>query len=62
MGKRCFAYCDKLKKVEWLSDHSIVDKVFENCKNLEEVIISDKVKSISQDAFQGCPNVEFTFV
>ena len=62
VGKRCFAYCDKLKKVEWLSDHSIVDKVFENCKNLEEVIISDKVKNISHDAFRGCPNVEFTFV
>ena len=62
VDQNCFAYCDQLKKVEWLSDHSIVDKVFENCQHLNEVIISDKVRNIAVDAFKGCPNVEFTFV
>ena len=62
VDQSCFAYCDKLKKVEWLSDHSIVDNVFKNCKNLREVIISDKVKNIEASAFESSPNAEITFV
>ena len=60
--ENAFSGCQYLIKVEWLSDYSIVDKVFENCRNLKEVNISDKVKNIATDAFKGCPNVEFTFI
>ena len=57
-----FGDCQRLLRVEWLSDYSIVDKAFKNCRNLKEVNISDKVKNIATDAFEGCTNVEFAFV
>lgn len=58
----CFACCHSLEKVQWLPDSAIKSAVFEDCSNLKEVIISDKVNNIAVDAFKGCPNVEFTFV
>ena len=60
--ENAFGDCQRLLRVEWLSDYSIVDKAFKNCRNLKEVNISDKVKNIATDAFEGCTNVEFTFV
>ena len=62
VGQSCFAYCNDLKKIEWLSDISIKGRVFEGCKNIKEIFISDKVMNIAVDAFASSPNAEITFV
>ena len=62
VGKSCFAGCNDLEKVEWLSARSIKGDIFENCKNIKEVFISDKVKTIKKTAFRSSPGTEFTFV
>ena len=58
----CFAYCNDLKKVEWLSARSIKGDIFKGCKNIKEIFISDKVKNIEASAFVSSPNAEITFV
>ena len=62
VDQSCFAYCNDLKKIEWLSDISIKGRVFEGCKNIKEIFISDKVMNIAVDAFASSPNAEITFV
>ena len=62
VGQSCFAFCDSLAKVEWLSDISIEGRIFEGCKNIKEIFISDKVKNIEASAFVSFPNAEITFV
>ena len=62
VGQSCFAFCDSLAKVEWLSDISIEGRIFEGCKNIKEIFISDKVKNIEASAFVSSPNAEITFV
>ena len=58
----CFAYCNDLKKVEWLSARSIKGDIFKGCKNIKEIFISDKVKNIEVSAFTSSHNAEITFV
>ena len=58
----CFAYCNSLAKVEWLSARSIKGDIFKECKNIKEIYISDKVKNIEANAFESSPNAEITFV
>ena len=58
----CFVQCNDLKKVEWLSDQNIEGDIFEECKNIKEIFISDKVKNIEVSAFAFSPNAEITFV
>ena len=58
----CFVQCNDLKKVEWLSDQNIEGDIFEECKNIKEIFISDKVKNIEVSAFASSPNAEITFV
>ena len=58
----CFAECNDLKKVEWLSDISIEGRIFEGCKNIKEICISDKVKNIEASAFASSPNAEISFI
>ena len=58
----CFVQCNDLKKVEWLSDQNIEGDIFEGCKNIKEIFISDKVKNIEVSAFAFSPNAEITFV
>ena len=62
VGKSCFAYCGNLEKVEWLSARSIKGDIFESCKNIKEIFISDRVMDIAVDAFASSPNAEITFV
>lgn len=57
-----FQDCKSLVKVEWLSDESINIYTFANCENLKAVNISDQVQNIEANAFQGCPNAEFSFI
>ena len=61
-GQSCFAQCNGLKKIEWLSGQNIEGKIFEGCKNIKEIFISDKVKNIEVSAFAFSPNAEITFV
>ena len=58
----CFAYCNDLKKIEWLSARNIKGDIFKECKNIKEIFISDKVKNIEASAFASSPNAEITFV
>ena len=51
-----------MKKIEWLSDQNIEGDIFEECKNIKEIIISDNVMNIAVDAFASSPNAEITFV
>ena len=62
VGKSCFAYCGNLEKVEWLSARSIKGDIFESCKNIKEIFISDKVKNIEVSAFTSSPNAEISFI
>ena len=62
VDQSCFAYCNDLKKIEWLSDISIKGRVFEGCKNIKEIFISDKVMDIAVDAFSSSPNAEISFI
>ena len=61
-GQSCFACCNDLEKVEWLSDMSIKGRVFEECKNIKEIFISDRVMDIAVDAFSSSPNAEISFI
>ena len=61
-GQSCFAQCNGLKKIEWLSGQNIEGKIFEGCKNIKEIFISDKVKNIEVSAFASSPNVEISFI
>ena len=62
VNKRCFAHCKSLAKVEWLSVRNIEGNIFEGCKNIKEICISDKVKNIEASAFASSPNAEITFI
>ena len=58
----CFARCNDLEKIEWLSGRAIKDSIFEVCKHIKEIFISDSVKNIEASAFASSPNAEITFV
>ena len=58
----CFACCNDLEKIEWLSDRNIEKTIFAECKNIKEIFISDSVMDIAVDAFVSSPNAEITFV
>ena len=60
--QNCFAFCESLTKVEWLSARNIEGNIFAGCKNIKEIYISDKVKNIEANAFVSSPNAEITFV
>ena len=62
VGKRCFAFCESLTKVEWLSGRNIEGDIFAECKNIKEICISDKVKNIEASAFVSSPDAEITFI
>ncbi len=58
----CFARCNDLEKIKWLSGRAIKDSIFEGCKHIKEIFISDSVKNIEASAFASSPNAEITFV
>ena len=62
VDQNCFAYCNDLKKIEWLSARNINGDIFKECKNIKEIFISDKVKNIEVSAFTSSHNAEITFV
>ena len=62
VGHGCFACCNDLEKIEWLSDESIEKNIFAECKNIKEILISDKVMNIAVGAFAASPNAEISFV
>ena len=62
VDQNCFAYCNDLEKIEWLSGRAIKDSIFEGCKHIKEIFISDSVKNIEASAFASSPNAEITFV
>ena len=62
VDQNCFAYCNDLEKIEWLSDRNIEKNIFAECKNIKEIFISDSVMDIAVDAFVSSPNAEITFV
>ena len=62
VGKRCFNGCNDLEKIKWLSARSIKGDIFENCGNIKEVFVSDKVRAIERDTFSSSPGAEITFV
>lgn len=57
-----FKWCEELAMVFWSNELDIPFRCFSNCKNLKTVILSDKIKNIECNAFEACPNAEFTFV
>ena len=62
VDQNCFACCNDLEKIEWLSDRNIEKTIFAECKNIKEIFISDSVMDIAVDAFVSSPNAEITFV
>ena len=62
VDQNCFAYCNDLEKIEWLSDRNIEKNIFAECKNIKEILISDKVMNIAVGAFAASPNAEISFV
>ena len=58
----CFACCNDLEKIEWLSDRNIEKTIFAECKNIKEIFISDKVKNIEVSAFTSSHNAEISFI
>ena len=62
VDQNCFAQCNDLKKIEWLSDRSIEGDIFMGCKNIKEIFISDNVKNIEVSAFASSPNAEISFI
>ena len=62
VDQNCFAYCNDLEKIEWLSDRNIEKNIFAECKNIKEIFISDSVMDIAVDAFASSPNAEISFV
>ena len=62
VDQNCFAYCNDLEKIEWLSDQNIEGDIFEECQNIKEIIISDNVMNIAVDAFASSPNAEISFI
>ena len=62
VDQNCFAYCNDLKKIEWLSARNIKGDIFKECKNIKEIFISDKVKNIEVSAFAFSPNAEISFI
>ena len=62
VDQNCFAYCNDLEKIEWLSGRAIKDSIFEGCKHIKEIFISDSLKNIEASAFASSPNAEITFV
>ena len=58
----CFARCNDLEKIEWLSGRAIKGSIFEGCKHIKEIFISDNVKNIEASAFASSPNAEITFI
>ena len=49
-----FKGCKNLQKVELPNIHRIGPNMFEDCEQLEEIVIPDSVGVIYQDAFKGC--------
>ena len=62
VSQGCFACCNDLEKIKWLSDESIEKNIFAECKNIKEILISDKVMNIAVGAFAASPNAEISFV
>ena len=62
VDQNCFACCTDLEKIEWLSGRAIKGSIFEGCKNIKEIFISDNVKSIEASAFSSSPNAEIAFI
>ena len=62
VDQNCFAYCNDLEKIEWLSDRNIEKNIFAECKNIKEIFISDSVMDIAVDAFASSPIAEISFV
>ena len=62
VDQNCFAYCNDLEKIEWLSDRNIEKNIFAECKNIKEIFISDSVMDIAVDAFSSSPNAEISFI
>ena len=62
VDQNCFACCTVLEKIEWLSGRAIKGSIFEGCKNIKEIFISDNVKSIEASAFSSFPNAEIAFI
>lgn len=49
-----FKGCEDLKSVDCYNLTSIGTSAFENCKNLETVVLYESVTSIRENAFKGC--------
>ena len=49
-----FYGCEDLKSIDCSNVTSIGNSTFENCKNLQNVILWDKVETIGENAFKGC--------
>ena len=62
VDQNCFACCNDLEKIEWLSDRNIEKTIFAECKNIKEIFISDRVMDIAVDAFSSSPNAEISFI
>ena len=62
VDQSCFACCNDLEKIEWLSGQAIKDSIFAGCKNIKEIFISDRVMDIAVDAFSSSPNAEISFI
>jgi hypothetical protein len=52
-----FYGCEDLKSVDCYCLTSVGASAFENCKNLNSVVLYDSVETVGENAFKGCTNV-----
>lgn len=48
-----------LKKIVITNATNIHSNAFYNCKNIETIILSEKLQNIGEDAFLGCDNIKY---
>ncbi len=57
-NKYVFENCEKLKNIDASKFITIDDRVFNNCKSLETVTLSDELESIGSSAFSNCVSLK----
>ena len=59
MGKEIFYWCTKLKRIDGFSSGltTIPERMFQNCTELDDIIIPAQITKIGDHAFDGCSSI-----